>query len=117
MKVCVISALVVLKITTVGTKIDFFRMKKVAVNGISIWWGNIALLVQNWPFIVTNNGWCLVDKLNYLDSEIILDETFLIEIGMAKKPPIACQNGLENEVFAKPNKLLTARKNCSLPWS
>ena len=37
MKVCVISAQVVLKITTVGTKIDFFRMKKVAVYGISIW--------------------------------------------------------------------------------
>ena len=23
-------------------------------------------MVQNWPFIVTKNEWCLVDKLNYL---------------------------------------------------
>ena len=32
---------------------------------------------------------------------------------MFKKPPIACQNGFEREIFAKSNKLPTMWKNCS----
>ena len=70
------------------------------MNGIVL-----ALSVQNWDFSVLPT---LDDWLPNWASEIILkgvqDQTFLIEIGMAKKP-LACQYGWENEIFAKLNKI------------
>ena len=57
-----------------------------------------------------------------LSSEITYSEGYprskfshTVEISIAKKPPIACQNGLENEVFAKPKNYSKKVRICKIP--